>query len=52
VALREALAAALQTSPLFDVARFARDIEHLYARMHARRLAGLAPVDLAAEAAG
>nr|HET7858153.1 tetratricopeptide repeat protein [Caldimonas sp.] len=49
--LRTALAAALPTTTLFDAARFARDIEHLYARMHARRLAGLAPADLAAEPA-
>jgi protein O-GlcNAc transferase len=48
-ALREALAAVLPTTPLFDAARFARDIEHLYGRMHARRLAGLAPADLAPE---
>ena len=50
-ALREALAAVLPTTPLFDAARFARDIEHLYGRMHARRLAGLAPADLAPESA-
>jgi predicted O-linked N-acetylglucosamine transferase (SPINDLY family) len=50
-ALRKTLAAALPTTPLFDAARFARDIEHLYARMHARRLAGLAPADLAPESA-
>ena len=49
--LRERLAAALPTTPLFDASGFARDIEHLYARMHARRLAGLAPADLAAEPA-
>ena len=50
-ALREALAAALRTTPLFDAARFARELEHLYARMHARRIAGLGPVDLAPEPA-
>jgi predicted O-linked N-acetylglucosamine transferase (SPINDLY family) len=50
-ALREALAAALPTTPLFDAARFARELEHLYARMHARRIAGLGPVDLAPEPA-
>ena len=48
-ALREALVAALPTTPLFDAANFARDIEGLYARMHARRVAGLAPADLAPE---
>jgi len=47
--LRERLAAALPTTPLFDASGFARDIEHLYARMHARRRAGLAPADLAPE---
>ena len=50
-ALREALAAALPTTPLFDAARFARELEHLYARMHARRIAGLGPADLAPEPA-
>ncbi|MBV9889763.1 MAG: hypothetical protein JO090_02610, partial [Rhizobacter sp.] len=48
-ALRDALVAALPTTSLFDAANFARDIERLYARMHARRVAGLAPVDLAPE---
>jgi len=48
-ALRAALASALPTTPLFDAARFARDIERLYVRMHERRLAGLAPADLAPE---
>ena len=46
-ALRAALASALPTAPLFDAERFARDIERLYVRMHDRRLAGLAPADLA-----
>jgi predicted O-linked N-acetylglucosamine transferase (SPINDLY family) len=50
-ALRAALAAALPTTPLFDAARFARDLEHLYARMLARRRAGLGPDDLAPEPA-
>jgi predicted O-linked N-acetylglucosamine transferase (SPINDLY family) len=48
VALRDALAAALPTAPLFDAARFAHDIERLYITMHERRRAGLAPVHLEA----
>ena len=35
--------------PLFDGARFARDIEALYERMWARAVAGLPPEHLAAQ---
>ncbi len=49
-ALRERLAAARQTSPLFDTERFTRDIEALYLRMASRHAQGLAPDHLAAEA--
>lgn len=45
-ALRRRLVEALPQSPLFDVARFARDFENLYAIMHERRLAGLPPAHL------
>src|SRR4029079_562229 len=48
-ALRSALASGLPTAPLFDAARFARAIDVRYVRMHERRLAGLAPADLAPE---
>ena len=45
-AVRERLAEALPTAPLFDVAAFTRDLERLYAAMHARRGAGLPPAHL------
>ncbi len=41
--IRRALVRARHDAPLFDVRRFTRDLEVLYSRMHARRLAGLAP---------
>ena len=41
--IRARLAAARGHAPLFDRARFARDLESLYARMAARHGAGLAP---------
>ena len=44
--VQERLAAALPTAPLFDVAAFTRDLERLYAAMHARRGAGLPPAHL------
>jgi len=47
-ALRERLAKALPNAPLFDAARFARDLERLYAEMHRRARAGLAPAHLGA----
>lgn len=50
-ALRRRLAAARDQAPLFDAARFARDLEALYARMWARHGAGLAPAALEAQAA-
>jgi predicted O-linked N-acetylglucosamine transferase (SPINDLY family) len=46
--LREHLIAQRQASPLFDGARFARDIEALYERMWARAVAGLPPEHLPA----
>ncbi|HEX4235203.1 MAG TPA: tetratricopeptide repeat protein [Caldimonas sp.] len=48
-ALRETLAGALPTAPLFDAARFAHDIERLYIAVDERRRAGLAPVHLDAD---
>ena len=45
-ALREHLVAQRRTSPLFDGARFARDLEALYERMWARATAGLLPEHL------
>jgi protein O-GlcNAc transferase len=47
-ALRVRLVAQRATSPLFDGARFARDIEALYDRMWARAIAGQAPAHLPA----
>ncbi len=44
--VHERLAAALPTAPLFDAAAFTRDLERLYAAMHARRGAGLPPAHL------
>jgi len=46
--LREHLVHQRSASPLFDGARFARDIESLYERMWARAVAGLAPEHLPA----
>jgi protein O-GlcNAc transferase len=46
--LRERLVTARTTSALFDGARFARDIEALYARMWARAVAGDPPAALPA----
>jgi len=46
--LRQRLLAQRDSNPLFDGARFARDIEALYARMWARAIAGLPPVHLPA----
>ncbi len=39
--LRRQLFEALPRAPLFDAARFTRDLEQLYAAMHARQRAGL-----------
>jgi hypothetical protein len=47
--LREHLHAQRSTSPLFDGAAFARDIEALYQRMWARAVAGLPPLHLPAQ---
>jgi predicted O-linked N-acetylglucosamine transferase (SPINDLY family) len=47
-ALRERLDAARSCAPLFDTARFTRDIESLYLRMMERHVKGLAPDHLAA----
>jgi predicted O-linked N-acetylglucosamine transferase (SPINDLY family) len=47
-ALRAHLRAQRSASPLFDGARFARDIEALYERMWTRAVAGLPPEHLAA----
>lgn len=47
-ALRARLAQARDTSPLYDAARFAGDLEALYERMWARCQAGQAPQDLPA----
>jgi protein O-GlcNAc transferase len=48
-ALRGHLLAQRHTSPLFDGARFARDIEALFLRMWSRAVAGQAPAHLPAE---
>lgn len=45
--LRARTAEARDTAPLFDTPKLARAVEDLYRRMHARRLAGLAPEALA-----
>ncbi|HEV7576470.1 MAG TPA: tetratricopeptide repeat protein [Caldimonas sp.] len=50
--IRNRLAATLPTAALFDVNGFARDLEQLYAAMHARRRAGLPPVHLDATRGG
>jgi predicted O-linked N-acetylglucosamine transferase (SPINDLY family) len=44
--LRRRAAAAKETAALFDTPTFVRALEHLYLRMHERRLAGLPPTDL------
>jgi predicted O-linked N-acetylglucosamine transferase (SPINDLY family) len=49
--LRTHLLAQRSQSPLFDGARQAREVEHLYRRMWDRGVRGLAPEHLAAEAA-
>jgi predicted O-linked N-acetylglucosamine transferase (SPINDLY family) len=41
--LRAKLAEARTTAPLFDIARFTRDIEAAYATIKSRRRAGLPP---------
>jgi predicted O-linked N-acetylglucosamine transferase (SPINDLY family) len=41
--VRQRLALARETAPYFDPAGFARHLEALYARMHERLSAGLAP---------
>ena len=46
--MHEHLLAQRHASPLFDGARFARDIEALYERMWARAVAGLPPEHLPA----
>jgi predicted O-linked N-acetylglucosamine transferase (SPINDLY family) len=46
--LRQQIEAQRSASPLFDGARFARDIEALYERMWARAVAGLPPEHLPA----
>jgi predicted O-linked N-acetylglucosamine transferase (SPINDLY family) len=48
-AIRRHLQAQRSTGPLFDGARFARDIEALYSRMWARAVAGLPPGPLLAQ---
>jgi protein O-GlcNAc transferase len=48
-ALRQKLAANRQTSPLFDIARFTRNLEGAYLQMQARRLAGQPPAALTVE---
>jgi predicted O-linked N-acetylglucosamine transferase (SPINDLY family) len=48
-ALRAHLVAQRRASPLFDGARFARDIEALFTRMWSRAISGKAPAHLAAE---
>lgn len=50
--LREHLTAQAAASPLFDGARFARDLEALYERMWSRARDGLPPEHLAAESIG
>lgn len=50
-ALREHLVHARDHAPLFDAARFARDLEALYLRMWARHEAGLPPAPLSAQPA-
>lgn len=50
-ALHERLVAQRPITPLFDGARFARDIENLYDRMWARAIAGLPPDHLPASEA-
>ena len=50
-ALRAELAARRTTTPLFDGAAFARDIESLYRRMWQRAVTGQAPAHLPAERA-
>jgi protein O-GlcNAc transferase len=42
-ALKDRLAAQRQATPLFATARFTRDIEQAFTRMHERHLAGEAP---------
>lgn len=49
-ALREQLVQARSASPLFDSARFTRDIEALYLRMMQRHVDGLPPAPLASQA--
>ncbi len=44
--IRATLAANLRTSPLFDTARYAANIETAFAEVHQRRLDGRAPVTL------
>ncbi|QDO96997.1 tetratricopeptide repeat protein [Ferrovibrio terrae] len=48
-ALRQRLAANRQTSPLFDIARFTRNLEGAYLQMQERRLAGQPPAALTVE---
>jgi protein O-GlcNAc transferase len=51
-ALRQRLAANRQTSPLFDIARFTRNLEGAYQQMQERRLAGQPPASLTVEDRG
>ncbi|MFN3401534.1 MAG: tetratricopeptide repeat protein, partial [Ferrovibrio sp.] len=51
-ALRQKLAVQRQTSPLFDIARFTRNLEGAYLQMQARRLAGQLPAALTVEDRG
>ncbi|MBS4049255.1 MAG: tetratricopeptide repeat protein [Alphaproteobacteria bacterium] len=51
-ALRQTLGANRQTSPLFDIARFTRNLEGAYLQMQARRLAGQPPAALTVEDRG
>ncbi|MEI8304461.1 MAG: tetratricopeptide repeat protein [Burkholderiales bacterium] len=43
---RQRLDAARLSAPLFDTARFARDLEWAYRQMHQRNVAGLEPADI------
>jgi protein O-GlcNAc transferase len=48
-ALRQKLAVNRQTSPLFDIARFTRNLEGAYLQMQDRRLAGQPPAAITVE---
>jgi predicted O-linked N-acetylglucosamine transferase (SPINDLY family) len=48
-AIKAKLAASRETSALFDVGRFTRDLEAAYSTMHERRLSGLPPASFTVE---